>query len=72
MALKQHLQDNVLGPEAPAVARVRNQYITGVLVKIPKNKSLQNTKNYIASVQRSFNAAKQFSSIRVTIDVDNY
>ena len=72
MALKQHLQDNVLGPEAPAVARVRNQYITGVLVKIPKNKSLQNTKNYIASVQRSFNAAKQFSSIRVSIDVDNY
>ena len=72
MALKQHLQDNVLGPEAPAVARVRNQYITGVLVKIPKNKSLQNTKNYIASVQRSFNAAKQFSSIRLTIDVDNY
>ena len=72
MALKQHLQDYVLGPEAPAVARVRNQYITGVLVKIPKNQSLQNTKNYIASVQRSFNAAKQFSSIRVTIDVDNY
>ena len=72
MALKQHLQDNVLGPEAPAVARVRNQYITSVLVKIPKNQSLQNTKNYIASVQRSFNAAKQFSSIRVTIDVDNY
>ena len=72
MALKQHLQDNVLGPEAPVVARVRNQYITGVLVKIPKNQSLQNTKNYIANVQRSFNAAKQFSSIRVTIDVDNY
>ena len=72
MALKQHLQDNVLGPEAPAVARVRNQYITGVLVKIPKSQSLQKTKNYIASVQRSFNAAKQFSSIRVTIDVDNY
>ena len=72
MALKQHLQDKVLGPEAPAVARVRNQYITGVLVKIPKSQSLQKTKNYVASVQRSFNAAKQFSSIRVTIDVDNY
>jgi primosomal protein N' (replication factor Y) len=72
MALKQHLQDNVLGPEAPAVSRVRNLYITGVLVKIPKNQSLQKTKAYIASVQRSFNAAKQFSSIRVTIDVDNY
>ena len=72
MALKQHLQENVLGPEAPPVSRIRNLYITSVLVKIPKNHSLQKTKNYIASVQRSFNAAKQFSSIRLTIDVDNY
>ena len=71
-ALKQYLQDNVLGPEAPPVARVRNLYITSVLVKITKNQSLQKTKNYISSVQRSFNATKQFSSIRVTIDVDNY
>jgi primosomal protein N' (replication factor Y) len=72
MALRQHLQDNILGPEAPAVARVRNQYITAVLVKISKKNSLQKTKEYIASVQRSFNSAKEFGSIRVTIDVDNY
>jgi primosomal protein N' (replication factor Y) len=72
MALKQHLQDNILGPEAPAVARVRNQYITAVLVKISKKNSLQKTKEYIASVQRSFNSVKEFGSIRVTIDVDNY
>jgi primosomal protein N' (replication factor Y) len=72
MALRRHLQDNILGPEAPAVARVRNQYITAVLVKVSKKNSLQKTKKYIASVQRSFNSAKEFGSIRVTIDVDNY
>ncbi len=72
MALKQHLKDNVLGPEAPAIARVRNLYITAILVKIPKKQSLQKTKTYIAAVQRSFNAAKEFGSIRITIDVDNY
>ena len=71
-ALKKYLQENVLGPEAPPVSRIRNLYITSVLVKIPKAQSLKKTKTYIGSVQRSFNAAKQFSSIRVTIDVDNY
>jgi len=71
-ALKKYLQENVLGPEAPPVSRIRNLYITSVLVKIPKTQSLKKTKTYIGSVQRSFNAAKQFSSIRVTVDVDNY
>jgi primosomal protein N' (replication factor Y) len=72
MALQQQFQDNVLGPEAPPVARVRNQYITTILVKISKKQSLKNTKAYIKKVQGSFNATKEFASIRVAIDVDNY
>lgn len=72
MALQQQLRENVLGPEAPPVSRIRNLYITAVLVKISKKQPLKQTKDYIKKVQRSFNATKEFSSIRVTIDVDNY
>ncbi|MGJ8666244.1 MAG: replication restart helicase PriA [Patiriisocius sp.] len=72
LALEQQLKENVLGPEAPPVSRIRNQYITNVLVKIPKEQSLAKTKEYINKVQRSFNAIKEFSSVRVIIDVDNY
>lgn len=71
-ALSQQLKENVLGPEPPPVSRVRNQYISNVLVKIPKQQSISKTKDYIHAVHKSFNATKEFSSVRVTIDVDNY
>ena len=71
-ALELKLKENVLGPEAPPVSRIRNQYISNVLIKIPKHQSLSKTKSYINGVFRSFNSIKEFSSIRLTIDVDNY
>ena len=71
-ALELQLKENVLGPEAPPVARIRNLYITNVLIKIPKKQSLAKTKMYIGKIQRSFNALKEFSTVRVTLDVDHY
>lgn len=72
LALQKRLGANVLGPEIPPVARVRNKYISNLLIKIPKSQSLAKTKDYINSVHRTFNLTKQFSSVRVIIDVDNY
>ena len=70
--LSSQLKENVLGPEPPPVSRIRNYYITNILVKIPKEQSLGKTKKYIAAVGRSFASIKDFSSVKVTIDVDNY
>ncbi len=71
-ALRSQLKDNVLGPEPPPVSRIRNYYITNILIKIPKEQSLSKTKQVIDVVSRSFNGIKEFSSVRITIDVDNY
>jgi len=71
-ALELQFKENILGPEPPPVGRIKNKYIMNLLVKIPKNQSLEKTKKYIDNVQRSFNSIKEFSSVRVTIDVDNY
>ena len=71
-ALELKLKENVLGPEPPPVSRVRNQYITNILVKIPKSQSIAKTKDYINNVKRSFDAIKEFASVKVIIDVDNY
>ncbi len=71
-ALELKFKENVLGPEPPPIGRIKNKYIINLLVKIPKNQSLDKTKKYIANVQRSFNSIKEFSSVRVNIDVDNY
>ncbi len=71
-ALQVQFKEYVLGPEPPPVGRVRNQFITNVMVKIPKQQSLGKTKDVIRKVEQSFNAIKDFSSVRLLIDVDNY
>ncbi len=71
-ALKVKLNKNILGPEIPPVGRIRNLFITNILVKIPKDQSLSKTKDYINSIIRNFNSIKEFSSVRIIIDVDNY
>ena len=71
-ALKIKLKNNVLGPEAPPVGRIRNLFITNISIKIPKKQSLVKTKEFIENIHRSFNSIKEFSSVRILIDVDNY
>ena len=71
-ALTNKFGSDVLGPEQPPIGRIRNKFIFAVLLKIPKNQSLEATKKYISNVQRSFNTIKDFSSVRINIDVDAY
>ncbi len=71
-ALQRPFSEHVLGPEQPPVGRVRNQFISHIMLKIPKKQSLKKTKEVVAKIQRSFSAIKEFSSVRVVIDVDNY
>ncbi|MBU2997438.1 primosomal protein N' [Cellulophaga baltica] len=61
---------HVLGPEFPPVARIRNQYLKHVLIKIPNGQSLAKTKNSIKTIEKSFNAISQYASVRVIYNVD--
>ncbi|MDG5492330.1 primosomal protein N' [Psychroserpens sp. SPM9] len=63
---------NVLGPEFPPVARIRNQYLKHILVKIPQKQSLAKTKEAIIKINNSFSSVKDFRAIRVILNVDNY
>ncbi len=71
-ALYRSFGENVLGPTAPAVGRIRNQYIMNLVIKIPPKQSLANTKNQITKVKNTFEAVKDFRPIRFIIDVDAY
>lgn len=71
-SLKHVFKENILGPEQPPVGRVRNEYITNILIKIPKNQSLTKTKEVIRKIERSFLSVKEFRSVKLLIDVDNY
>ena len=70
--LQQNLQMPVLGPEEPGINRIRNEYIRTIMVKIPQNGSLINTKKTIQKILNSFEAIAQYRAIKVTANVDYY
>ena len=68
----QNLQMPVLGPEEPAISRIRNEYIRSIMIKIPQNLSLVGTKKTIQKILNSFDAVGQFKTIKITVTVDYY
>lgn len=71
-ALRKALGKNILGPEFPAVARIRNQYHKNIMVKIEPKQSLGKVKKFIHRTVISFQAVGSFRSIRIIINVDPY
>ncbi|WP_047547487.1 primosomal protein N' [Psychroserpens sp. Hel_I_66] len=71
-SLRTVFDKHVLGPEFPPVARIRNQYLKHILVKIPQKQSLGKTKEAILKINTSFLSVKDFRPIRVILNVDNY
>ncbi len=70
--LKQHFGNQVLGPEFPPVARIKNKYHKNIQLKIAPKQSVIKSKNRVQKVLNSFENIGQFRSIRVVINVDPY
>ncbi len=71
-SLKNSFYDNVLGPTSPAVSRIRNQYLKTILIKLPADKSLKQSKEIIQKIKNSFQSIAEFRAVRFVVDVDNY
>ena len=70
--ISQNLNIPVLGPEEPAINRIRNEYIRTIIIKIPTNISIVSTKNIIQKMLNSFDSVAQYRAIKVAINVDFY
>ncbi len=70
--LRRAFEEQVLGPVQPPVGRIRNEFITNLLVKISKEQSLGKSKEYIDRTVQRFNALKEFSRVKLIVDVDSY
>ncbi len=70
--LTQVFEEKVLGPEFPPISRIRNQYHKNILIKIPQGQSLTKTKEIISRIHSSFESIKEFSGVRIIINVDNF
>ena len=75
--LATHLRTNikdilVLGPQAPTVNRIRNQYIQIILIKLPINKPSNVLKKNIQKSIQSMESIGNYRSVKITISVDFY
>jgi len=70
--LSQTLGVPVLGPEEPAISRIRNEYIRTIMVKIPHGNTLGTTKNAIARAMASLEAIPQYRPVKAVLNVDPY
>ena len=71
-SLQNVFNENVLGPEFPPIARIRNLYQKNILIKIPPKQSLPKTKEAILKIKNSFLNVKDFRSVKVILNVDNF
>ena len=68
--MQQSLPMPVLGPEEPAISRIRNEYIRTIMVKIPTATSIVTTKSTLQKILNSFETVAAYRSIRVIVNVD--
>ncbi|QTV05816.1 replication restart helicase PriA [Faecalibacter bovis] len=60
----------LLGPEAPSVGRINNQYITDVMIKILPNQSPIKVKELIKKQIERLHTIAAYRSVKIDIDVD--
>lgn len=70
--MSQNMDMPVLGPEEPAISRIRNEYIRTIMIKIPQNQPLGSTKKTIQKILNSFEAVPQYRPIKTAVNVDFY
>ncbi|MHA7877779.1 MAG: replication restart helicase PriA [Bacteroidota bacterium] len=70
--LREQLEDSVLGPQAPLIAKVKNQYLIDICVKIKKDteKSLLLTKQAITQARKCILLDTHFQQVKILFDVD--
>jgi primosomal protein N' (replication factor Y) len=64
--------DSVLGPEAPLIAKVKNQYRMDIWIKLAKSTehSLLAIKQQIQEITKKLVAQKEYRQVRIIFDVD--
>lgn len=72
MLLKKKLGTRVLGPETPAISRIKNLYINQLMIKFERKISPIKLKEFIRETVLKFNAEPHYKSVRVVMDVDFY
>jgi len=69
--LRQDLKEYIVGPAAPVINRIRNQYLMEILIKLPKEHGMSMTyKKVIRNHINLLAGEKSYKSVHVVTDVD--
>jgi len=68
--LRQWFGTRVLGPDRPAVAKVKSLSIRKLLVKIEAGLDLPTVRRYLALAQQQMLQDKRYTSLQIYFDVD--
>ncbi|MBL7856395.1 MAG: primosomal protein N' [Cyclobacteriaceae bacterium] len=70
--LRKNLQGpKILGPGEPMIAKIRNQYLMNILIKVQRGKAdLMLVKKTLAELIQSITREKEFRNVRIVVDVD--
>ncbi len=68
--LRQWFGDRILGPDKPAVARVKALCIRKIVVKLENGIDLRRVREYLRMAQRQVMQDKRYASLQVYFDVD--
>lgn len=69
-ALRKSLSDRVLGPDRPAVARIKTLFIRKIVLKTDKNMPVDVLRRMLDKVQTAILSEKRFASVQIYFDVD--
>ena len=69
--LKQDLSQYIVGPAAPMINRIRNQYLMEILIKLPKEQGMSITyKKIIRNHINLLQSEQGYKSVLVAVNVD--
>ena len=68
--LRQWFGDRVLGPDKPAVAKVKSQNIRKLVLKLEPGLDMKRVREYLLLAQQQLMADKRYASLQVYYDVD--
>ena len=68
--LRQELADRVLGPEKPAVARIKTLYIQKIMLKLETSFSITSSRNIIRRSVAALMQDSRYKSLLIYFDVD--
>ncbi|MCI0618403.1 primosomal protein N', partial [bacterium] len=68
--LREKTKEGILGPEPPLVARIRNEWLRSILIKVDRNSPAGKVKEIIEMEKRRFYSDHRFQRVAMDVNVD--